>query len=79
MVSSSHSGVRTVDLRLELPLATRQLFTEVRASVSRRCGEDVDRAEALRVVLEVFRSLPEEQASRLVSTIRGRFSTGRFQ
>jgi len=55
------------DFRIpDVPKQTRLGFSEARGSIGRRLGDSVDRAEALRILLEVYRSLPEDDATRRV-------------
>lgn len=66
------------DFRIpDVPKATRLGFTEARGSIGRRLGENVNRAETLRVLIEVYRSLSEDEATRRVRAVQTGIVLGR--
>jgi hypothetical protein len=77
MVSAAHPQERQVQIRLLLPISTRLRFTEVRASISRRAGESVNRPDALRVLCDVYGQLSDPDATRLTLAVLHKFAEGR--
>jgi hypothetical protein len=66
VTASAEAGVDDpVEMRLTVPLSTRLLFSETIASVRRRAGR------RLRVLLDLYQRLPDDQATRMVRGVLG--------